>query len=225
MSAITRQIMHLVSTNLNQISKSNLRTKSGRQLFDSFSNHTACENTCSHFLIWSKAGWEKTGFEYFLCFVLSPNMHGPRRYIILHSWSENNTSIVLYSSCTAIYRHVCVHIYFVEVNISFTFLRKGSTLFLSTCKSFSLWSLGRLLPATCSSSWHANVANWAISLGTVHSRLLQRLSEMMTLSPQEKLSPTRVPPTAYGRAWMLARKMLPRFLNKLQCGSSKTQRN
>lgn len=156
-----------MSASTQQISKWLLRTKSGRQLFDSFSNYTACENTCSHFLIWSKAGWEKTGFEYFLCFVLSPNIHGPRRYIILHSWTENNTSI-----CTAIYRHVCVHIYFVEDNICFTSLRKGSTLFLSTCKSFSLWSLGRLLPATCSSSWHANVANWAISLGTVHSRLL-----------------------------------------------------
>lgn len=142
------------------------------------------------FLIWSKAGWEKTGFEHFLRFVLSPSIHGPRRYIILHSWSENNTS-----TCITIYRHVCVHIYFVEDNISFTSLRKGSTLFLSTCKSFPLRSLGRLLPATCSSSWHANVTNWAISLGTVHSRLLQRLSVMMTLTSQEKLSPTRVPPT------------------------------
>lgn len=136
MSAVTQQIMHLVSTNLNQISKWVLRTKSGRQLFDSFSNHTACENTCSHFLIWSKAGWEKTEFEYFLCFVLSPNIHGPRRYIILHSWSENNTSI-----CTAIYRHVCVHIYFVERQYKLYFSQKREhTLFVNLQIFFSLVS-------------------------------------------------------------------------------------
>lgn len=142
------------------------------------------------FLIRSKAIGEKTGFGYFLCFCFI-NKHSCSLLFQNFAFLKWKQHLQLRR---AVYRRVCTYL-FCGRQYSFSSHRKKSTLFLSTCKSVSHWSLGRLLQATCSSSWHTNVTNWAISLSTVHSRLLQRLSVMVTLTPQEKLSPTRVPPT------------------------------
>lgn len=71
-------------------------------------------------------------------------------------------------------------------------LRKRSIIFnvillIFLRRGFSLWSLGRLFPAICSCAWHANMANCAISLDTIHSRCLESLSLLTTSTLQEKL--------------------------------------
>lgn len=89
------------------------------------------------FLIWSKSSWKKTGFWYFLCFVLSPNIHGPCHYIILHSGSENNTSITMHSYLQAC---VCTYLFCGRQYKLFFSQKREHTLFVNLQIFFSLVS-------------------------------------------------------------------------------------